>query len=740
MSFLFQSLLTVGLPLIAVPTLIHLINLRRRRKIEWAAMSFLLESQKRNKKWILLKQFLLLALRTAAIALAVFMLAGPVIPSDWGRLFGRGATHHVLLVDDSYSMSDQRDQRSAFGEAVRSALEIIRQADGRAERQLVTVLRFSEARALTAGDGAPWERRPLDAALLAELETALGKWRPGENDAGPLDALQAALRLPEPAPDETTIVYLLTDFRERQWQERTSLAQAAQRLGERVDQLRFVQCADEFHGNLAVTRLAPESGARAAGVETWMELAVANYGDKPATAVAVAIEQDGARLPAVVFDEIPPGEELAERFRVAFLEPGSHAATATLESDAVEADNRRQWTFDAPATYPVLVIDGSPDGDDGYFLTTALSPGGRNLNGWAPQVEPISYLRNHDKLAQYAAVFLLDVPRIDDADLEALEEYVEAGGGLAIFVGPTTGRDFFNNRLFRDGEGLAPAPLDVPTQLLAGGGSDEIDLRISEHPIFRVFRGQRNNYLPLAKVDFYYALEPDWQAPATAKVRTLASLRNGAPLVMEKQFGAGRVVVQLTKLSPRPTPLGTWNNLSLNPVFLVVANEMVGYLSSTRRTDDGRIAGLPLTVSLPEEEFEPKLRVIAPGVAGEGVIVTAETRDGVHAAQLSPAAAAGVWRLVLTRRDGQEVERLLAVNVPTGEGDLHITSARQLAERLQGVEYQYMQSSELSQDDDQLAGVQLRDALLYALLAALVLEQLVAYAASYHAPAAGRGA
>ena len=69
MSFLFQSLLTIGLPLVALPLVIHLINLRRHRRVEWAAMSFLLESQKRNKKWILLQQLLLLLLRTSAVAL-----------------------------------------------------------------------------------------------------------------------------------------------------------------------------------------------------------------------------------------------------------------------------------------------------------------------------------------------------------------------------------------------------------------------------------------------------------------------------------------------------------------------------------------------------------------------------------------------------------------------------------------------------------------------------------------------
>ena len=41
MSFLFPTLLTLGLPLIAVPVIIHLINLRRHRRIRWAAMDFL---------------------------------------------------------------------------------------------------------------------------------------------------------------------------------------------------------------------------------------------------------------------------------------------------------------------------------------------------------------------------------------------------------------------------------------------------------------------------------------------------------------------------------------------------------------------------------------------------------------------------------------------------------------------------------------------------------------------------
>ena len=75
---------------------------------------------------------------------------------------------------------------------------------------------------------------------------------------------------------------------------------------------------------MAITDLSPESGLRAAGVETWMQVAVENYGDAPATAVVVAVEQDGVKLPAVEFDEIAAGDAATRRFRVSFPDAGGH--------------------------------------------------------------------------------------------------------------------------------------------------------------------------------------------------------------------------------------------------------------------------------------------------------------------------------------------------------------------------------------------------------------------------------
>ncbi|MCG8451253.1 MAG: BatA domain-containing protein [Pirellulales bacterium] len=733
MTFLFQSLLTIGLPLIALPLLIHLINLRRHKRVQWAAMDFLLESQKRNKKWILLRQLLLLFLRTAAIALVVMMLAGPVLQSQWGRFFGKGTTHHLILLDDSYSMSDRWNQTTALGEAKRVVKLLLDQATSRSGSQKLTLLQFSEAARLATGGEAQSYQQTLDRERFEEVAAELEKLSVSETAVGPLEAVHAALGLPEPDEDETRVAYLVSDFRKGQWREDTQIEQAVRELREQVEQLHLIQCVEQTRPNLAITGLEPEAGIRAAGVETWMNLSVTNYGDSAAIGVVASISQDGHRLPAVQFDEIQPGEQITRRFRTVLANAGAHQLQASLESDPVETDNVRYYACHVPSEFPVLLIDGSRRGDDGYYLRTALNPGGNSKPGWLPQLERPQFLRKHEQLHKFAAICLLDVPRLDAPEVTALEEYVEQGGGLGIFLGPQVQRPFYNEQLYRDGAGLLPAPLDVPTQLRRGAGLATPDVVVGEHPLFRIFRGRRNSFLAVVAVNLYYAIEPGWKIPANGATRILARLRNRAPYVLEKRFGAGRVVLQLSKLSPKSTSLGIWSNWSLNPVFPVYAHELIGLLSSSRRQSEVLEVGASLEMKLAEADYEPEVRVLLPQtLESRARTLTPRAEAGHYFVDAGQTAVSGVWQFELQPRGGSPERRFVAVNVSQGEGDLHHLDRGQLADRLAGIDYEFSLASRMRSSDSSLAGYQLKDTLLYLLLVALAVEQWLAFKASYH--------
>ena len=104
MQFTFQAL-TGGFLIALVPLLIHLINLMRHRRVKWAAMEFLLKSYKKHRKWVWLKQLLLLLLRMAIVAVIVAMLAQWDPQNTWFTRWGGRVTHHFVVVDDSYSMA-----------------------------------------------------------------------------------------------------------------------------------------------------------------------------------------------------------------------------------------------------------------------------------------------------------------------------------------------------------------------------------------------------------------------------------------------------------------------------------------------------------------------------------------------------------------------------------------------------------------------------------------------------------
>src|SRR5262245_43634732 len=59
----------------SIPIIIHLLNRKRFRVVDWAAMKFLLAAQKQNTRRMRLEQFLLLAVRTLLVLLVIGAMA-----------------------------------------------------------------------------------------------------------------------------------------------------------------------------------------------------------------------------------------------------------------------------------------------------------------------------------------------------------------------------------------------------------------------------------------------------------------------------------------------------------------------------------------------------------------------------------------------------------------------------------------------------------------------------------------
>ncbi len=738
MSFLHPALFwTLGLPTLAVvalPVLIHLINMMRHRRVEWAAMEFLLVSQKKHRTWIILKQLLLLLLRMAAVAAIVLMMAQPRLRSQVGVMLGGTRTHHIVLLDDSYSMTDRWADTDAFAEAKKVVERIGADAAKQDRLQSYTLLRFSRVGRPQRATEPDLLKEPITTEFSAKLAGVLDKMKASQTAAAPLPALKAIAQLLGGDDGEHRIVYLISDFRARQWNEPVDLRMELTQLAASDAELHLIDCIDRARNNLSIVSLAPAEGIRASGVPWVMEVAVRNHGTAPARNVSVALGEDGHGRSAVKMPEIPPGKTAKEPFQVHFPNAGPHTVTARLEGDAVEVDNHRFAAFDLPADVPVLLVDGDVKARDANYLNIALAPGESVRTGLRPQIEQPRFM-SVKPLADFQAVALTNIERLDASAVDALDKYVSAGGGVVFFLGENCDAKFFNENLYRDGQGLFPIPLARRAELAVDRLEPAPDVQVEPHFMFRVFAGKLNSFLQTVGVRKYFAVRENWTPPPDSTVRVAARLRNGAPLVVERSYGKGRVVVFLTTAAP------TWNNWASNPSFVVIAQDLAAYLTSRPGAADSSLVGAPIELKLDAAKYQAPVRFTLPDDAPEptATLNAEPAADGKLTATLFATDQSGFYEAMLTRSNNATEMRRYAVNVDPAEGDLAALDGPQLATRLEGVKYRFEQAATYQTAGDDQSGSNLGEAILFGLILLLIGEQVLAWSAGYHPAPVSKG-
>jgi len=770
MQFLHQPL-TWAFLLVLVPLIIHLINLMRHQRVKWAAMEFLLQSYKKHRRWIWLKQLLLLATRMLAVAAIVAMLAQLVTRQQWTQLLGGSTTHHYVLLDDSLSMGDRSGGATVFDRALQAVGEIAaaQQAlDGRHKLTLIRYSRAVHAAPGAAGTGpaqgaaspriaqaADLNAEPLDARFAMRLEERRRDLAVSQLAVDPGPALEIVKQLVEVAADESPQVYLVSDFRAADWASPAEVRAALERLSGAGASVQLVRCADRQRPNLAVVDVAPAEGTRAAGVPLFVDVKVQNFGPLPAEQVSVRlfttflpaagapeqslVEAKSEELPAQLIERIGAGETVTRRFQVYFPAAGRHVVRAELPGDAVDADNRRWSVIDLPAGVPVLVIDGDPAGAGTYYLSSAFRPGTRASTGIRPDAQGLTYLRDAspEALAGYRAIYLSDVDRLDARSVANLEAYVRAGGGVAFFLGPEANLNFLNE-WYEEGRGLFPVRLERQ-DLLGPAAEDGVpDLQATDHPLFRVLLGDRNPFVRGLRIPQYLRAEQRWTPPADSTIQVLASLHNGQPLVVARRFGQGRVVVFLTTLAP------IWNNWAHEPSFVVVMLQLQAYLAALEAEVDPRRVGSTLEVQLDAQRFRPEVRFALPPLPNIPEVPVIERIAVAGEADRAPPLVArlgggdgqtdraGVYQVLPMTRDGQVEVQRYALNVDPAEGDLALIESRQLAEGLQPARVQVHEIHDLQYQAAEQQGFSWSQLLLFGLVGLLLGEQLLAYSASYH--------
>ncbi len=677
---------------ISVPILIHLFARQRYQRVPWAAMDFLLRAFKKLRRRIRLEQLLLLALRILAILAFVLALARPLLNST-GLLGGNDARREVvLLVDNSFSMGlKAADGSTPFLRAREAAVSILKnlRSDRGDTVTLITTGRPPRT-LLSASDDLNRARAELDQLELSDSATDL------------MGGLQTAYALAQDLP-EGAEVFLLSDL------QRTGLLRPAPAtpasaqdplakpealLSSVLEGLRAKKATINIllpgevadQDNLAIVAIEPKDRALVMGSPTSVQVTVKNFG-RNALRGRVRLFADGSTT-AVGQEElepIAPGQSGVADFRHPFTTPGSHTFEARVESDSLEADNRRGLALEIVQRLRVLIVDGDPKPDAGesesFFLASALDPGGESSRS-VFEVETVEETRfDLADLRTKDLVVLMNLGLVSRQRAQDLREFVADGGGLLVFLGDKVQPATLNSLLWQNGAGCLPAEILEPV----GENRDQglgfaIESPVVEHPALRYFADPAiRNWLGLPPIYKFWRTRV---APGDTSTQVLATFdRRSAtvpaplPALLEKTLGRGRTILFTSGGDQE------WGDLVAFPTYVLLTRELAHYL--TRR--ENRFENLEVGQS-----YQRRLRSFAKEVA--------LSRDGEQIQVLTPLAIegtsqyevrtqllerSGVYRLDLSGVEASGRRELtpihVAVNVDTSESDLARLSPAEVA-------------------------------------------------------------
>lgn len=663
MSFL-NPLLLIGALGIALPILAHLLNRHQVRHTDWAAMQFLNRSVRVRSRQIKLRDLLLLLLRCMALLLLVFALARPAwTKGSWFP--GERRAGVVIAIDSSFSMGHGGEDGTRFDEAMKR-VEIIRSKMAPGDPVTVVMLGGDQRVVL--------RNMAYDAKRFGE---AIANLSPGP---GSMDLVNEPKRIAELVADMEAPqkeVYLITDAQAADWK------QPSARLREALAELNtqagvFVVPVRSGDDNLAVTDLELVAGVLRKGTTARYRATVRNFGSAPASNIAVQCRVDGVEIDRNVIPLIAPGDSETVSLFVPFHNAGATGITAEITGDPLGADNVRRAVAVVRDKVSVLCVDGS-SGDAGRLVVAALMARAGGIQGEDYSARAVPWLAfPAEDLSKIDVLVFTDVPEITEGQAKQLEQFVRRGNGLVWFGGDQVKAAAWNERAASEKIPLLPAKIGEPMNTGdALGAGKPLDADLSDHPVCLPLMSLPEDLLGEAR--FMRVVEVE---PLSNSFPVLRLAGSGAPVLLEKALGRGQVFQFTT------TAETTWNNMALTPVFPLVMQQIVTYLSG-REFERPRLVGDSLTLTYVEQPDASDAVFETP--SGENITVPVREVGGQFVALLENAHEAGYYT---ARVSVQSAGLPIAVNVDPRESQVASLDESELRKNIEGLGLQVAASGD----------------------------------------------
>jgi hypothetical protein len=700
-----------GAALASIPIIIHILNRRRFKTVRWAAMEYLLQAMRKNRRRLKFEQWLLLAIRCLLIFLMGLALARPLScdSSTIAALGGQRTALHVFVIDNSYSMAyepgGRPDAKTHLDQAKLMAKRLIDRLSAGNEEVMVITASSPIDKDKTIDPHAATPKPTYD---LQSARAAIDRI---EQTAAATDldgAFQLALRTAkEESKLPTKRLYIFTDGTRSAFERSAfegdsgkaveALKQTGPQLAQAFGKPNLFILGKPGQWNQAVLKLDPATNLVTTKFSADFVAQVKGFGAGADPVVQWKMNDVPVGLAkSIKLDLETPPQSLSG---ISINEGGPRVISVTLAGDDhLKIDNTRWRVVDVASEMKVLIVEGERGigalAGSGSYLELALSPpkdldaenratSGSKTDSYVLPEAPIGELELSNKiLGNYRAVFLTNVGQFNPNQADQLKKYVEQGGTVIMFVGPAVNSDNYNQQLVP--RGLLPGRLIKTVSTNDSAFHFDFNPKGDPHPFLKEFKGEENSGLTTAQVWSYWQME----LPAnTTAERVLDYQAEGGkpkdPAITVHSLGRGRIVFISTTANPE------WNALNPKPIYVPLIHEIlagsVGAADRWMNLGVGEPLVVPQSLGLTASPtlFDSSKNPIAMEATTDDAGVTT-----YHSAK--PMTRPGVYALNIGSRTIP-----IAVNVPSNEADVRVIPPDAIKKALGDID--------LAMEDDSLA-------------------------------------
>lgn len=556
-----NAVMLAGLSAAVIPIVLHLLSRARFRRIEWGAMLFLEGNKPHPINRSRLAGYGLLILRVLGLGIIATALARPVFWSEGVSNSGQPFAM-VIVLDRSVSMTHPEYGSTRFELARRNALNLIGKLQKGDQVGVVSLGENEKSDIPLTND-------------LQEVASQLASMQPGGGFADYAEGIRRAQKLIRSAECNRATIVLVGDRQASAW-ENLAAVKPGSVLGTRI---LAVPVGSTDNANLWIESVDLVNPPAVVGQETYLSVRVRNDTSKARSDLPVTILLGDQVLAQKKIGLLPRTTKTIE-IPVVLPKTGSVLIRARIESSGIPQDDEFSFVSTVVDPIRVLNIRGNttlkpigqglsllPTTSDTDFFRLALIPfsvsGEKRADGFRYRQVPDEPWPDWDDDRE--KVIILSDVQLDEKRLKRLEQFVAAGGGLLIVVGPHTDITNWNQRLFRDGEGLAPCYADK----LEWAQNQSVDpQQLSALTDIFPFAGKDLSELGLIPVGQWIRFRP------LHEQSVIMRLKGGDPVVLRHWFGRGRVIVWAIPVDEVSSGLPT------SPLFLPMTQSVIRWLAA----------------------------------------------------------------------------------------------------------------------------------------------------------------